>query len=44
MKAKIILASLVVILGTAFAATGMTFDGGDPIPLCRPNVPCPIAK
>jgi hypothetical protein len=44
MKAKIMLAGLVLVLGTAFAATAMAFDGGDPIPLCRPDVPCTIIK
>lgn len=41
MKAKIMLAFLLVVLGTGFSVAAL--DGG-PIPLCRPGIPCEIPK
>lgn len=39
-KAKIMLGLVVVVLGTAFAATGRV--SGDPIPPCKPGVDCQV--
>ncbi|MGC2697406.1 MAG: hypothetical protein WA738_16590 [Candidatus Angelobacter sp.] len=41
MKAKIMLGTLVVLLGTAFAVT-TAFDG--PEPICLPGRPCSVGK
>jgi hypothetical protein len=41
MKAKIMLGTLVVLMGTAFALTN-SFDGPDPI--CVPGRPCQVGK
>jgi hypothetical protein len=42
MKAKIMLGFLLVVLGTAFAAT--TSSGSDPDPICVPGRPCQAGK
>jgi hypothetical protein len=40
-KRKIMLGVFLVVLGTAF---GMASFDGDPIPLCRPGIPCQTRK